>query len=72
MTRFVPHMSAMAELVIRRGLEEPHTSANFVPHKPVRPQKSEGGRPFGVVSEYQPAGDQPTAIADLVATASTG
>jgi len=71
-TWFVPHMSAMAELVIRRGLEEPDTSANFVPHKPVRPEKSEGGRPFRVVSEYQPAGDQPTAIADLVASALTG
>ena len=62
----------MAELVIRRGLEEPDTSANFVPHKPVRPEKSEGGHPFRVVSEYQPAGDQPTAIADLVASALTG
>ncbi|MFM9937756.1 MAG: excinuclease ABC subunit UvrB [Novosphingobium sp.] len=62
----------MAELVIRRGLEEPDTSENFVPHKPVRPEKSEGGRPFRVVSEYQPAGDQPTAIADLVGTALTG
>ena len=62
----------MAELVIRRGLEEPDTSENFVPHKPVRPEKSEGGRPFRVVSEYEPAGDQPTAIADLVASALTG
>ncbi|WP_298165211.1 excinuclease ABC subunit UvrB [Novosphingobium sp.] len=62
----------MAELVIRRGLEEPDTSENFVPHKPVRPEKSEGGRPFRVVSEYQPAGDQPTAIADLVASAKEG
>ena len=71
-TRFVPHIHVMAELVIRRGLEEPDTSANFEPHKPVRPEKSEGGRPFRVVSEYQPAGDQPTAIADLVASALTG
>jgi excinuclease ABC subunit B len=39
----------------------------FVPHRPVRPEKSEGGRKFKLVSEYQPAGDQPTAIADLVA-----
>ncbi len=62
----------MAELVIRRGLEEPDTSENFVPHKPVRPEKSEGGRPFRVVSEYQPAGDQPTAIADLVAATKDG
>ena len=57
----------MAELVIRRGLEEPDTSGGFVPHKPARPEKSDGGRPFRIVSDYQPAGDQPTAIADLVA-----
>ena len=57
----------MAELVIRRGLEEPDTSGNFVPHKPQRPQKADGGRAFKISSEYQPAGDQPTAIADLVA-----
>ena len=56
----------MAQLIIRRGLEEPDTSGNFVPHKPARPEKSEAGRPFRIVSEYQPAGDQPTAIADLV------
>jgi excinuclease ABC subunit B len=37
------------------------------PHRPARPQKSEGGRKFKLVSEYEPAGDQPTAIADLVA-----
>ncbi len=62
----------MAELVIRRGLEEPDTSAAFVPHKPARPEKGDGSRPFRVVSEYQPAGDQPTAIADLVAAALEG
>jgi excinuclease ABC subunit B len=38
----------------------------FVPHRPVRPDKSEGGRKFTLVSEYQPAGDQPRAITDLV------
>ncbi|MBU3993898.1 MAG: DEAD/DEAH box helicase family protein, partial [Alphaproteobacteria bacterium] len=57
----------MAELVIRRGLAEPDTSGTFVPHKPERPEKSDGGRPFRIVSEYQPAGDQPTAIAEPVA-----
>ena len=57
----------MVELVIRRGLAEPDTSADFVPHKPARPEKADGGRAFRIVSEYQPAGDQPTAIADLVA-----
>ncbi len=62
----------MAEIIIRRGLEEPDTSGNFVPHKPQRPEKLEPGRPFKVVSEYQPAGDQPAAIADLVAGAREG
>ncbi|TCM18923.1 excinuclease ABC subunit B [Novosphingobium sp. PhB165] len=62
----------MAELIIRRGLEEPDTSGTFVPHKPQRPDKSMPGRPFKVVSEYEPNGDQPTAIADLVATAGEG
>jgi excinuclease ABC subunit B len=38
----------------------------FVPHRPARPEKSEGGRKFKLVSGYQPAGDQPSAIAELV------
>jgi excinuclease ABC subunit B len=59
----------MAELVIRRGLEEPDTSTSFTPHKPARPEKSMGGRRFELVSEYEPAGDQPTAIKELVASA---
>ncbi len=59
----------MAELVIRRGLEEPDTSGSFIPHKPARPDKIEGGKPFKLVSEYEPAGDQPTAIRELVGTA---
>ncbi len=37
------------------------------PHRPERPQKSEGGRKFKLVSNYQPAGDQPQAIRELVA-----
>jgi excinuclease ABC subunit B len=40
--------------------------SNFVPHRPARPEKSEGGKKFKLVSEYQPAGDQPTAIRELV------
>ena len=62
----------MAELVIRRGLEEPDTSANFTPHKPVRPEKAMGGRTFELVSDYQPAGDQPTAIRELVEASREG
>jgi excinuclease ABC subunit B len=37
----------------------------FVPHRPARPQKDEGGRRFKLVSDYTPAGDQPEAIAEL-------
>jgi len=39
----------------------------WTPHRPARPEKSEGGRRFQLVSDYEPAGDQPNAIADLVA-----
>ncbi|CAE7334308.1 uvrB, partial [Symbiodinium sp. KB8] len=38
----------------------------WVPHRPERPEKSEGGVPIVLKSEYEPKGDQPTAIADLV------
>src|SRR5579864_329808 len=43
--------------------------AGFVPHRPARPEKSEGGIRFKLVSDYEPAGDQPTAIRELVAAA---
>ena len=62
----------MAELIIRRGLEEPETDGSFIPHRPERPPKVDGGKPFKLVSEYAPAGDQPTAIRELVDTALTG
>jgi excinuclease ABC subunit B len=39
----------------------------YVPHKPDRPAKTEGGVAFELVSEFEPAGDQPEAIAELVA-----
>ena len=38
----------------------------WTPHRPERPQKSEGGVKFELVSEYQPCGDQPHAIEELV------
>ena len=62
----------MSELVIRRGLEEPDTTGEFVPHKPARPEKSMPGKKFKLVSEYTPAGDQPTAIKELVAASREG
>jgi excinuclease ABC subunit B len=54
-------------LIIRTTLDEPETGQNFVPHRPARPPKSDGGKKFRIVSDYEPAGDQPTAIAELVA-----
>jgi len=62
----------MAELIIRRGLEEPDTAGSFVPHKPARPEKHADQKPFRIVSEYSPSGDQPTAIAELVEGVSNG
>jgi len=38
----------------------------WTPHRPPRPEKSEGGVRFKIKSEYQPKGDQPTAIKELV------
>ena len=38
----------------------------FTPHKPARPEKSEGGIAFKLVSEFEPKGDQPAAIKELV------
>jgi excinuclease ABC subunit B len=38
----------------------------WLPHRPPRPDKSEGGRAFRVVSEFEPKGDQPQAIEELV------
>ena len=43
-----------------------HQGALWMPHRPERPVKSEGGRPFKLVSPFEPKGDQPTAIRDLV------
>ncbi|KJF66068.1 excinuclease ABC subunit UvrB [Rhizobium nepotum] len=44
----------------------------WTPHRPARPPKSEGGVTIRMTSEYQPAGDQPTAIADLVEGINSG
>ncbi|MEQ1408003.1 excinuclease ABC subunit UvrB [Neorhizobium sp. Rsf11] len=44
----------------------------WTPHRPERPQKSEGGIAIEMVTEYAPSGDQPTAIADLVEGINSG
>ncbi|MET0183748.1 MAG: excinuclease ABC subunit UvrB [Caulobacterales bacterium] len=49
------------------------TGAMWTPHRPERAwEKLEGGKKFKLVSDYTPAGDQPTAIAELVEGAKKG
>src|SRR5215470_19423513 len=38
----------------------------FTPHRPPRPEKSEGGIAFAIISDLTPRGDQPAAIEELV------
>ncbi|MBB4120422.1 excinuclease ABC subunit UvrB [Martelella radicis] len=44
----------------------------WTPHRPDRPEKSEGGIPIRMETEYKPSGDQPTAIRDLVSGLNDG
>ena len=64
-------LPAMA-IQIRTSLDEIETAEGYVPHRPARPEKVEGGKRFELVSDYEPAGDQPTAIRELVSTALDG
>ncbi|MCL6684046.1 excinuclease ABC subunit UvrB [Sphingomonas alba] len=57
---------------IRTSLAEPETGETFVPHRPPRPDKAEGGRKFVLRSDYTPAGDQPAAIKELTEAALEG
>jgi excinuclease ABC subunit B len=52
-----------------RGKE---AAVGWTPHNPVKPEKFEGGRPFKLVSAYEPAGDQPAAIEELCRQAQAG
>ena len=36
-----------------------------MPHRPERPEKLEGGIAFEMVTDFEPSGDQPTAIKEL-------
>ena len=53
------------EALLREGRPEFGTTV-WTPHRPPRPEKSEGGVPFEIKSEYEPRGDQPLAIKELV------
>jgi excinuclease ABC subunit B len=52
--------------LLREGREEFRDQQLWTPHRPPRPDKSEGGKRFVIKSDFDPQGDQPTAIADLV------
>ncbi|HAL05940.1 MAG TPA: excinuclease ABC subunit UvrB, partial [Brevundimonas sp.] len=51
--------------------EAPAAPADWVPHRPDRPTNKKRV-PFRLETKYQPAGDQPAAIAELVAQADEG
>ena len=55
---------SLAEL-LEKGDPNLREAKPWVPHRPARPEKSEGGVRFELVSEYQPQGDQPRAIDEL-------
>ncbi len=52
--------------LIEHGRKEVEGTSAWVPHRPARPEKLEGGASFKLATDYTPAGDQPTAIADLL------
>jgi len=53
------------ETLLREGRAE-FSERPWTPHRPPRPEKSEGGQPLVIKSDFTPKGDQPQAIADLV------
>jgi excinuclease ABC subunit B len=55
------------EQLLRLGDPNLREKKPWTPHRPERPQKSEGGVEFDLVSDYQPRGDQPQAIEELTA-----
>jgi len=73
---FVPSMGSTASAEALKSLLETgrpeFRNMTFVPHRPERPEKSEGGKKFKLVSPYSPKGDQPQAIEELVKGANEG
>jgi excinuclease ABC subunit B len=53
------------ETLLREGRPE-FRERPWTPHRPPRPEKSEGGQRLVIKSEFEPRGDQPRAIKDLV------
>ncbi len=57
-------VEALSKL-IEQGRDE-FKAGTWIPHRPDRPAKSEGGITLNFQSEFDPKGDQPQAISDLV------
>src|SRR5262245_6533446 len=60
-------VEALSKLI--EGGRPEFRNRTWVPHRPPRPEKSEGGVALRLTSEMVPKGDQPQAIAELVAGA---
>jgi excinuclease ABC subunit B len=58
-------VKALADL-IESGNPLHKNGVLWTPHRPERPEKSEGGIAIRMDTEFKPSGDQPTAIKDLV------
>ena len=58
--------SRILDELLRLGDPNVRDKAAWTPHRPERPPKSEGGLKFELVSEYEPCGDQPQAIEELL------
>ena len=55
------------ERLLREGRPEfGNPGEVWTPHRPPRPEKSEGGIPLRIKSDFEPKGDQPQAIRELV------
>src|SRR5262249_38038456 len=58
------------EQLLRQGrrefLRDDGTPQVWAPHRPPRPDKTEGGVRFEIKSDFDPKGDQPAAIRELV------
>ena len=64
-------VAALSDL-IEGGNPNFREGSAWVPHRPARPEKSEGGIEICMKTEFEPSGDQPTAITDIVSGLSDG
>ncbi len=64
-------VAALQDL-IEHGRKEVEGAPAWMPHRPERPEKKEGGQTFRLATSLEPAGDQPTAIAELVEGVNSG